>query len=159
MLRASLLVRFIIAFSFLWLPLHSFDLWLYDHLFRFKPKSPASSQIVLLKISPGKLQQYLSSSDASVETWYPDLYQKLISKLSLFNPRLVVFTQVFTEEEKTFPRIQTKVPLVFSSSIDIEGKLLPPPDFLASEFPFGFNNLFLDSDNVFRSTRLVFSSE
>lgn len=158
MFKPQVLLRFFIAFCVLWVPLQSFDLWLYDHLFRLKPRPQSSPHIVLITLSPGKLQQNLSQSDASVEIWYSDLYSNLIQRLSQAHPQLIIFSQRYDRIVGAVTPFESSVPILFSSQIDSEGKVLPPPGFLAQS-KFGFNNLFLDSDNVFRSTPLTFSSE
>jgi len=155
----TLVLRFFVAVCLIWLPLQSFDLWLYDQLFRLKPRSQSPTSIVLVTLSPGKLQQHLSNSEASIDTWYSDLYDSFLKQLSLQKPKLIIFTQRYKEVDPPPFRVRTQTPLLFSSSIDFEGKVLPPFNLSDPKLGFGFNNLFLDSDNVFRASPLIFSSE
>lgn len=159
MFSPQLLIRFLLACCFIWVPLQSFDLWLYDHLFRLKPLPQKEPDIVLVTYSPGKLQQYLSLAEASTDIWYPTFYTKLSKQLSRANPRLIIFLEQYKKIDGSYKKFKIDSPILFSSSIDSDGKVIPPLTQFANEFSFGFNNLFLDSDNVFRTTPLIYSSE
>ncbi|NBX76832.1 MAG: CHASE2 domain-containing protein [Proteobacteria bacterium] len=168
--QLSLTVRVLLSLLLLWVPLQSFDQWLYDHLFRLRPKAAPDSQYVLLRVSDGKLNQLgvadehtaneisLPPESGNYSVWHQRFYERLIKKLNTSGARLIVFTGFFDWVSPNALPPQSKTPLIFSSMIDDEGKLVPPPPRLSPLANYGFNNLFVDPDNVFRKNPLIFSS-
>jgi signal transduction histidine kinase len=168
--QLSLTVRLLLSLLLLWVPLQSFDQWLYDHLFRLRPKGAAESQYVLLRVSDGKLNQLgvtdeselkqasLPPESGNYSLWHQRFYGRLIKKLNISSARLIVFTGFFDWVAPHASPPDSKTPLIFSSMIDDEGKLVPPPQRLSPTANYGFNNLFVDPDNVFRKTPLIYSS-
>jgi len=168
--QLSLTVRILLSLLLLWVPLQSFDQWLYDHLFRLRPKVAANPNYVLLRVSDGKLNQLgvtdetenkdisLPPESGNYSLWHQRFYERLIAKLNQSGARLIVFTTFFDWVSPNASPPQSKTPIIFSSLIDDEGKLVPPPQRLSPTAAYGFNNLFVDPDNVFRKTPLIFSS-
>ena len=105
--QLSLTVRLLLSLLLLWVPLQSFDQWLYDHLFRLRPKGAAESQYVLLRVSDGKLNQLgvtdeselkqasLPPESGNYSLWHQRFYGRLIKKLNISGSRLIVFTGFF----------------------------------------------------------------
>lgn len=170
MLQFSLTLRLFLTLLLLWVPLQSFDKWLYDHLLKIRIKPGVNSQFVLLRVSDGKLNQLISSVEGrSHEThmpyeggnysfWHQIFYERLVNKLNRSEAKLIVFTSFFNWIPPEASAPSSKIPLIFSSVIDDEGKIVPPPSNLIPNPKYGFNNLFSDSDNVFRKTPLIYSS-
>jgi len=167
--QLSLTVRIALALLLVSVPLPSFDQWLYDHVFQLQPKQVQKPAYVLVRVSEGKLSNLLEKEyqnnelslalpDGTRPIWRKAFYESLISRLNQHSPKLIVFTTFFDwVDPKTTPP-QSQTPILFSSLIDEEGKLVPPPPRLAPDAHFGFNNLFPDNDNVLRQSPLIYSS-
>lgn len=165
----SLILRILLAVFLIFVPLNNFDQWLYDHLSILSPHSLNNSPFLLVRISEGKLSQYLEnypsrfprdsitvmSSGHSV--WSSHFYEPLLNKIKIGNPKLVVFTSFFDWVDQS-SNLNYPFPTIFSSWIDPEGKLVIPQKSLTEADNYGFNNLFPDPDNVYRQTQLVWSS-
>lgn len=143
--------------------MHSFDQWLYDRLLKLRPKVTLNSDYVLLRVPEGKLNQWLDTTTIPFESgnysfWHRRFYETLIQKLNTSGARLIVFTTFFEYVSPNTSPPPSKTPLIFSSMIDDDGKIVPPPPRLSTTSNYGFNNLFVDADNVLRKSPLIFSS-
>lgn len=156
--QLSLTVRCLLSLLLLWIPLQSFDQWLYDHLFRLRPKIAASSEYVLLRVSDAKLNQLVSFESGNHPLWHQHFYESLVKKLNTSGARAIIFTTFFDWVAPEASSPKSKAPLIFSSMMDDEGKLVPPPQRLSPDSLYGFDNLFVDPDNVFRKNPLIYSS-
>lgn len=151
--KFSLVVRTLLASLLLFVPLPGFDQWLYDNLLRLQPPHQASSELVIVRLSEGTVSQDSSSRPG----WNPQFYSALLERLASANPKVILLTNYY-DQVSGFSDLIPNGPILLSSLIDDEGRLVPPVKQLTLENNYGFNNLFPDSDNVVRSARLVFSS-
>lgn len=161
MFRLNFLARVAVCFLFVFLPLQHMDQWFYDRFFRIRGHSRRPTQIVLVRVADHKLVPTISphavkSTKLPYAVWYSAFYETLLQKLKQAHPKLIVMASYY--ETKEGPSKANHTGILFSSLLNEENKLIPPPQDLTDRDNYGFNNLFPDPDNVLRTTRLVYSS-
>ncbi len=170
-IRWNMLVRVILCFLFIFLPLPSLDLWFYGQYFKIRGLKQTPTNIVLIHVNDTQWLKQPSKEGlgavrirealdlrARPAAWDPDFYDGLLKKIQLFDPKLVVFTTFYdTPKYRSSPAIRDPN-VIFSAILNEENKLISPPLELASGENYGFSNLFPDSDNVVRRAYLVYAS-
>lgn len=159
--KLSLVFRISLAFLLIFVPLKTFDQWLYDRISQLNRGALSDSPYVLIRVSEGKLAQSFEDPPPILNSghalWKEAFYSPLLQKLSKTHPKLVIFTSFFNNPTET-TSLRVPYPILFSSWLDQEGKLVPPLPPLSRNYDYGFNNLFPDPDNVIRQAYLVRSS-
>lgn len=168
--RLNFVIRALICTLLLFLPLQSMDKWFYDHFFRLRGKNRAPSNIALVRVSDAKFTQLLQNADSkfskedfSIEhsrysVWHRQFYETVLDKIEGDGPAAVAFTQFFEWTDGKPTSVSKHPNVFFSSLVNEENKVVPPPLRLTRGENYGFNNLFNDPDNVLRKTNLIFSS-
>ncbi len=167
MLRLSLIVRALICFSCVFLPLHNLDRWFYDHLFRLRGSQYKSTNIILININETKLISQLQNQQIELRPenqafspkthtlWNKAFYENLLKIIADQKPKLIVFTTFFNWSTDTKPlNSALKNNIVFSSAINEYNKLIPPLPSIIRNVDYGFCNIIPDSDNVVRSINI-----
>lgn len=167
--RLNFVIRALICTLFVFLPLQSMDKWFYDHFFRLRGKNRQMTNIVLVRVSDAKFAQLLNHEKTSslpeeiVEQprhsiWHHRFYETVLDKIEGDSPKAVVFTQYFEWTEPKNISAPKYENVFFSSTINEENKIIPPPSKLIHGGNYGFSILFPDPDNVVRKSNLIFSS-
>lgn len=151
----SLLIRAAICFVFVFLPLQNLDQWFYDRLFRLRGARHRPTSFVLVQTS---LTDQTEGGYANI--WPSRDYRNLLEKIEADHPKLIVFASYFDRVPPGHDSRSTdrQPDLIFSASLNEDNKLIPPPLGLTSQDNYGFNNLYADSDNTLRRSRLIYSS-
>ncbi len=166
--RLNFLVRIVVCFFFIFLPLQTLDQWFYDHFFRLRGRLTKPHSYILVRINDGQLHQAFGHQQAddgfSFEPkvhsiWYQNFYGPLLAKIQAQKPKLVVFTSFYEWiDHRHTPQVQGPN-LLFAAALNEDSKLIPPlPSLTQSGEEYGFGNLFPDPDNVVRRSHLVYSS-
>lgn len=168
--KLNFLVRGIVCYLFVFLPLASMDQWFYDHFFRLRGAVQKPTKFVLVRINDSKLypelpqgNPFLTEEDFAFKSrplviWNTKFYNALLSRIEADEPALIVFTSYYEWVDK-LARPTLQFPnLLFSAMVNEENKLIPPSPKLTSGENYGYANIFPDPDNVVRKHRLVYSS-
>jgi CHASE2 domain-containing sensor protein len=146
------------------------DEWFYDRLMSLHKHKNRPTDIVLVRINNPSLSQSflreafhypkddLEPGSHARTTWHNAFYTSLLTKLNQYKPQAIIFTSYFDSVDQ--PQLTEPLPpnVILSAYLNEESKLIPPPMALTSGTPYGFSNVFPDSDNVVRRAQLVYSS-
>ncbi len=163
-------IRAAICTLFIFLPLQSMDQWFYDHFFRLRGQIKRPNDIVLVRVNDAKLFQLLNQEqihfpkdEFAIEhshhsIWHKHFYETILDKIEGDSPKAVVFTSFFEWVDNRAPTKFKYKNVIFSSTINDENKIVPPPGRLHNRDNYGFNNIFPDPDNIVRRSPLIYSS-
>lgn len=169
MRKLSFFLRILICCALIFVPLQSLDQWFYDHFFKLRGQKNSQTDIVLVRVSDAKILQLLEKDPAHFNAegyaiehsthsvWFLPFYEKVLKEIESASPQIILFTPFFEWVIQKKSHFLDQKNILFSSLIDHENKITFPPRKITQRDNYGFNNLFPDSDNVIRSTSLVYS--
>lgn len=167
MSQLNLILRSVLCFLLVTLPLTGVDQWFYDRVFRVRGPRQHPTQFAVVRIhdnlgpasqstAPGDVANLLPLESRLI--WREQYYRNLLQRLREGGARLIVFTSFYDGVEAGIHPPLDQSNLIFAAALNEENKLIPPLTSLTRRGNYGFANLFPDPDNVVRRTHLVYSS-
>ena len=127
----------------------------YDQRFHIRGTQSASQQVLLLFITPSEwkaMGQKMGFKNLSLSQWQPDMWNKLLDEINKGQPRAIGVTFSFVER-KSSPHtkpLKNHENVYWSSSLEQDGKVIPPYFLSQKNKNFGLSSLRRDNDGLIR---------
>ena len=127
----------------------------YDQRFQIRGVQSISQDILLLTISPYEwrtMGQEMGFTNLSLSEWQPELWNKVLDKLSKGRPDSIGITFSFMNEKTSLNPLKLKnYENVYWSSYEHEGKIIYPYFLISRKKNLGVSYLYQGHDGVIRS--------